>query len=79
MVWGAYRHSFLFPLVDFLKISGAAFTMVVALSFMTIKPQILSLTVAIGTGVIIYGCMMGVLYPERTRSFWDKIKGFSRA
>jgi hypothetical protein len=79
MVWGAYRHRFLFPLVDFLKICGAALTMVVALSFMPIRPQVLSLTAAIVTGAVIYGCMMGVLYPDRTRSFWDKIKGFSRA
>ena len=79
MLWGAYRHRFLFPLVDFLKICGAALTMVVSLSFLPIKPHFLSITIAIVTGAAIYGCMMGAFYPDRTRFFWDKIKVFSRA
>jgi O-antigen/teichoic acid export membrane protein len=79
MLWGAYRHSFLFPLVDFLKICCASLTMVVALSFLATKPQVLSITVAIVTGAAIYGCMMSALYPDRTRSFWGKIKSLSRA
>jgi hypothetical protein len=53
--------------------------MLIALSFLPTKPHVLSITVAIVTGAAIYGCMMGAFYPDRTRSFWDKIKVFSRA
>jgi hypothetical protein len=79
LVWGAYRHSFLFPLVDFLKIGGAALAMVVALSFVPVKPHVLSIASAIALGAVIYAFGIGVLYPDRTRSFWQKLRSVSRA
>jgi O-antigen/teichoic acid export membrane protein len=79
LVWGAYRHGFLFPLIDFVKICGAALVMVFALSFVSIEPRTLSIASAIALGAAVYGASMSVLYPDRTRSFWDKIRSFSRA
>jgi O-antigen/teichoic acid export membrane protein len=79
LIWGAMRHGFIFPIVDFLKISGAALLMVFILSFLPIGPHVVSIVFAIVVGATIYGVTMGALYPDRARSVWGKIRGFSRA
>jgi O-antigen/teichoic acid export membrane protein len=79
LIWGALRHEFIFPLGDFLKIMTAALLMVLVLSFIPTKPQVLSIAVAIAVGATVYGAALGGFYPDRARSFWGKIRNFSHA
>src|SRR5262249_37064652 len=74
LISGVLRHSFLFPLVDFLKITGAASVMVFALSFVPTRPSVTSIIWSITLGALVYGALLAALYPDRARSFWLKIK-----
>jgi O-antigen/teichoic acid export membrane protein len=79
LIWGALRHEFIFPLTDFLKIMAAALLMVLVLSFIPTGPHVASIAAAIAVGAAVYGAALGGFYPDRARSFWGKIRGFSRA